>query len=379
MSLTSVLRGGSWLPPILTVGGKVHGNTSSPADAAGSGAGTVSHVSTGIYRISFGTTLHGYELDSLVVQLGADTPADVDGWSAIVDSNSYASGAIDVNFYSVAQSATAATATLTACTKTNATDGDYFTLSDGNESVLFELDKTGNGISTARVGRFATWTIQCATKANMVDGEILTIPDPLGGASVVYEFDVAGDGVTAGRVQVNIAGATTAADVAAILYPLINTNSQWLTAVDSGSGLITITSEILGTASNVTITENVTHASFVVTATSLGMAATETGRVLVDISAVADTAAGVAGAIHSAINNSRDVAITSVDNANGTLTLTNSKTGAAGNATNSENVTHASFLLPSFTGGADQGVTTLANLAADSYFYWIAVFRNQGV
>src|SRR5262245_19454641 len=63
-------------------------------------------------------------------------------------------------------------------------------------------------------------TIQDVAKANHVDGETVTIHDGYG--SRIFEYDVTGNGVTAGRVAVDISGATDAASVGAILVTAIN-------------------------------------------------------------------------------------------------------------------------------------------------------------
>lgn len=103
--------------------------------------------------------------------------------------------------------------------------------------------------------------ITCATQANMADTDYITITHK--GTAVTYEFDKAGDGVTAGRVQVNISTDTTAATVAARLKTAIEANQTGLRVVDPADGTLTI--DAVDTR-DLTIIENVAHASFTITA-----------------------------------------------------------------------------------------------------------------
>lgn len=113
----------------------------------------------------------------------------------------------------------------------------------------------------------ATGTITCVEKASMADSDYMTIDDGI--AAKVYEFDTAGDGVTAGRVQVNISGASTAASVAAILKTAIETN-QAISVTDNLNGTLSLTHLLYNATCNVAITENVADAGFLVTGMSGG-------------------------------------------------------------------------------------------------------------
>lgn len=103
-------------------------------------------------------------------------------------------------------------------------------------------------------------TITCIAKASMADTDFITINDGVAAASL-YEFDTVGDGVTGGRVQVNISTDTTAAQVAARLKTAIEATQTNLTVTHNGSGVLTITAS----TRNITITENVANAGFLVT------------------------------------------------------------------------------------------------------------------
>jgi Pectate lyase superfamily protein len=110
--------------------------------------------------------------------------------------------------------------------------------------------------------RKATGTITCTTKANYVDTDFMTIGDGINVAKV-YEFDTAGDGVTAGRIQVNISASTTAADVATVLATAITANQPAIT-VSRNTGVLTLTHNFSGPGTNITITENVANAGHTV-------------------------------------------------------------------------------------------------------------------
>lgn len=120
-------------------------------------------------------------------------------------------------------------------------------------------------------GVIPTGTITCVAKASHVDGETVTIDDGVNAASV-FEFDVAGDGVGGGNVQVNISGSTSAADVCTVLHGAINGVGAGLaiTSTDA-SGSLTLANDQPGSDGNVNITETVTDGSFAVTGMSGGV------------------------------------------------------------------------------------------------------------
>jgi hypothetical protein len=86
--------------------------------------------------------------------------------------------------------------------------------------------------------------IAVVAKANLVDGETLTISDGL--RTEVFEFDVAGDGVVAGRVQVNVSADVTAEDVEARLITAINGTSLAVTASNGGAGVVAVLRDSVG-------------------------------------------------------------------------------------------------------------------------------------
>ena len=103
-----------------------------------------------------------------------------------------------------------------------------------------------------------TGTITCTTKANMADTDYMTIND--GTTSVLYEFDKLGDGVTGGRIQVDISGATTAAQIAALLKTAIEANQSYITVTNVGGGVLNLTAS----SKSIILTENVADGAFTV-------------------------------------------------------------------------------------------------------------------
>lgn len=118
----------------------------------------------------------------------------------------------------------------------------------------------------------ATGTIVCVAKASLVDGETVTIQDDQ--ATYVFEFDVAGDGVSAGNIQVNVSTDTTADDVGVRLNTAINNSAIRITSVtDAAAGTtdrLILRADKAGTGFNNTITETVAAAGFTVSGMSGG-------------------------------------------------------------------------------------------------------------
>ena len=213
--LTDFLRGER--PASLAIGGRIHGNATSPEKSAGAGF-TVAHSgSTGIYTVTFGDSslANKYQMASFVAMPSANSPVDVSAYRLVYDSNSYTDGAVQINCYKEAAAGVAATCTINCVAKNLMADTDYITLNDGLKSVVFE-------------------------------------------------FDTAGDGVTAGRVQVNISGAINATDVAVILVTAINASDLDVTA-SNASGVVTVTHNLPGADGNATNSENVAEGTFTLT------------------------------------------------------------------------------------------------------------------
>lgn len=133
----------------------------------------------------------------------------------------------------------------------------------------------------------ATGTLQAVTQALTLDGETFVISD--GTTSKTFEFDKAGDGVTGGRVAVNITGAVSAVDVANAMISAINGVGYNILASSGVSGLVNLVNKVPGVAGNVTITDTVANAGF----TSTGMSGgTASGTLLARVDATSPGAWG---------------------------------------------------------------------------------------
>lgn len=119
-------------------------------------------------------------------------------------------------------------------------------------------------IKPAQVLGRASGLITCTTKANYVDTDYMTVGDGIVPPKL-YEFDTAGDGVTGGRVQVDISTDTTAAQVAARLRTAILSNQPSLGVFDNADGTLSIVHQWPGAGGNVAMTENVANAGHTVT------------------------------------------------------------------------------------------------------------------
>jgi hypothetical protein len=147
--------------------------------------------------------------------------------------------------------------------------GSTYQRVDGGYQRYTKLSGSGNTGWQATAGVVATGTIVCVAKASLADTDYCTIGDGLS-APKLYEFDTAGDGVTSGRVQVNVSTDTSATQVGDRLKTAIEANQPALSVVNA-SGTLTITHKIAGLLGNVSITENVANAGFTVSGMSGGL------------------------------------------------------------------------------------------------------------
>lgn len=109
--------------------------------------------------------------------------------------------------------------------------------------------------------------VTCVAKASFADTDYITVT--INGVAVVYEFDTAGDGVTSGRVQVNVSTDTTAAQCAARLRTALLANQAVLEVTDNTDGTLTV----VAPARIMAITENVANAGFLVAAATVAVSA----------------------------------------------------------------------------------------------------------
>jgi hypothetical protein len=113
----------------------------------------------------------------------------------------------------------------------------------------------------------STATIQFIAQASMVDGETVTLRDGRNSIATVFEFDKTGNGVTAGRVAVDISTAVTADDCANAFRTACNAVGDTLriTCGTPTSGLVTLTNDHKGSHGNTTVSETVANAGFIKT------------------------------------------------------------------------------------------------------------------
>lgn len=161
------------------------------------------------------------------------------------------------------------------------TDGVSWSRYKSRDAALIIKDRAGSGTMTltarlwgmAPVKNNATGTITFVSVANHVDAETVVVSDGIN--AVTFEIDKAGDGVTAGRVQVDISTDTTNAEVATrfgtALQSKINDGTLRVT-YSVASEVVTIKNNNRnGTTGNVTITETVANGTFAVTGMSGGV------------------------------------------------------------------------------------------------------------
>ncbi len=148
------------------------------------------------------------------------------------------------------------------------------TTSADSSTVTATVAPLGGSLAVKQVYLFASSTncwirqgtgklVTCVTKANLADTDFITVGLVTG--TKVYEFDTAGNGVTAGRVQVNVSTDTTAAQVAARLRTALLANQAALEVTDNTDGTLTVIAPDL----IMTITENVANAGFTLGAATI--------------------------------------------------------------------------------------------------------------
>ena len=139
-----------------------------------------------------------------------------------------------------------------------------------NSSWITADRAVGTGVPVSAVA--ATGRITAVQKAELVVGETFTLNDG-GQAPTVFEF-VSGGAPGSGHIAVDIAAATTAASVAALMVSAINgvTSTLLITATQVGStAVLTLLNGVTGSQGNVAITHTVADLDFLVTGMSGGI------------------------------------------------------------------------------------------------------------
>ncbi len=147
--------------------------------------------------------------------------------------------------------------------------GTAMTLQNVDASIYYEM--VSNTACWIKQGAALKLTV--ATKANTAAGDYFTLT--LDGVAVVYQLNVSGtDAAIVGATQIDISGATTAAQVAALVRTAVLAAQPGLTSItDNGDGTL----DVLAVGKTLVITENVAHASFTVTASAVLAATAGTG------------------------------------------------------------------------------------------------------
>lgn len=261
-------------------------------------------------------------------------------------------------------------------------------------SVTPTLTRIGS-ITTVAGGWRATGLMTVVAKANLVDGETFVLSD---GTNIPqsFEFDVAGDGVTGGRVAVDVSAATTALDVAVVAAAAINaTTSATFTyeAIDNLDGTITLRNTTWLASGTTLQSETVVDAGFILTNMTGGADGvadgdyftvkydvgltipiefdaspgngTSGGRIPLVFTGT-DTADQIRDAIIVLLNTAAPTALTASSGGAATVAITLDVPGNAGD-TNTENVADAGFAVTGFS------VT-----AATTYGYKVVSFLADG-
>lgn len=142
-------------------------------------------------------------------------------------------------------------------------------VADGETRYLRSRHEAGiaiRGGKTAALGSITTVAV-----ANLVDGEKFTLNDGIH-PPVVFEFDVAGDGVTVGNVIVDVSLLITADDVRDAIIAAVNGVGATLrmTATNGGAATVTLTQDDKGTQGNTAQSDTVLDPGFIVTAMTGG-------------------------------------------------------------------------------------------------------------
>ena len=166
-------------------------------------------------------------------------------------------------------------------------------------------------------GTAATATLTADTQANLADGETFTISD--GENTVVFEFKkTATHIVSTGNVEVDITGAVSAADVSALCTAAINASALNVAAVDGG-GSVALTNENQNqptAAQNATNSETSASLTFAISnftgatdsaALTAAQAATDATDILALVGAGALDRATINGALTAGAINKEDV------------------------------------------------------------------------
>jgi hypothetical protein len=129
--------------------------------------------------------------------------------------------------------------------------------------LIFEIqyDTDEGATKTHQAGTKSTGSITVVAKANLVDTDYFALEDALG-TTKTFEYDVAGDGVTEGRIAIDVSELTTAEEVANATLNAINASSLKMQASSDNDDTVDLEQNDALAAGDTAIVENVADAGF---------------------------------------------------------------------------------------------------------------------
>ncbi len=221
-----------------------------------------------------------------------------------------------------------------------------------------------SGARAVLEGAKAMGRVVFPAKANLVDTETITIGDGINAAKV-YEIDTVPDGVTAGRVVVDVSGATTAADVAAIMRTAILANQPALSVSDNYGDLAVTAVDTTALLETLTIVGHklVTGDQVMISNAGGGLPAGLAAATYYWVIVHTCDKIALATTLANAQANTR-INITTAGTGthtirHGGITITHNWPGAAGNVTITKTVAHADCVVSGMSKGSDGGYRVL--------------------
>lgn len=155
---------------------------------------------------------------------------------------------------------------------------------DGNLPMDVALDVDEGATKVYQAGTKSTGDITCVEVSKLIDGQTVSWDDALG-TTKTFEFDVAGDGVTPGNVQVDVSTLTTDVEVADALRAAINGLTDFRCTASGATAVVDLEQDDALAAGDVVITETVVDAGFLKTDFTGGVDR-DSVKVTIDVSGI---------------------------------------------------------------------------------------------